>query len=139
MGLDFSIIESNEWSLKKNPMKDIILADNTLFPEMIENLPEADLNLPGIKAKLFQGPGMQAVFFTMEGPAEIPAHHHQAQWGVILDGEVEMTIDGLTRIFRRGDAYYIPDGVVHSARVRSSMKALDFFNEGQRYKPKVKP
>jgi quercetin dioxygenase-like cupin family protein len=114
------------------------LADDTLFPEMIENLPDADLSFPGIKAKLFQGPEMQAVFFTMEGPAEIPAHHHQVQWGVILDGEVEMTIDGRTRIFRRGDSYYIPDGVVHSARVRSFMKALDFFNEGQRYRPKVK-
>ncbi|MGC1401917.1 MAG: cupin domain-containing protein [Thermodesulfobacteriota bacterium] len=112
------------------------LAENTLFPEMIEKLPDVDLALPGVKAKLFQGPGMQAVFFTMEGPADIPAHHHQAQWGVILEGEVEMTIDGQTTILRRGDSYTIPTGAVHSARVLSSMKALDFFNEAQRYKPK---
>jgi hypothetical protein len=44
------------------------LAENTLFPEMIEKLPDVDLALPGVKAKLFQGPGMQAVFFTVEGP-----------------------------------------------------------------------
>jgi quercetin dioxygenase-like cupin family protein len=114
------------------------LVENTLFPEMIEKLPDVDLALPGVKAKLFQGPGMQAVFFTVEGPAEIPAHHHQAQWGVILEGEVEMTIDGQTTTLRRGDSYTIPTGVVHSARVPSSMRALDFFNEAQRYKPKAR-
>ncbi len=59
-------------------MEEMTLAENTLFPEMIEKLPDVDLALPGVKAKLFQGPGMQAVF-TMEGPADIPAHHHQAQ------------------------------------------------------------
>lgn len=114
------------------------MAEDILFPEMIENLPDVDLNLPGVKGKLFQGPGMQAVFFTLQGPTEIPAHAHQAQWGVILDGEVELTIDGQPHIFRRGDSYTIPDGVVHSARVRTFMKALDFFNEGQRYKPKAR-
>ena len=117
-------------------MEDLTLAEKTLFPEMIEKLPDVDLAIPGVKAKLFQGSKMQAVFFTMEGPADIPAHHHQAQWGVILEGEVEMTIDGQTRVFRRGDSYTIPAGAVHSARVLSPMKALDIFNEPQRYKPK---
>jgi quercetin dioxygenase-like cupin family protein len=114
------------------------VAENILFPEMIENLPDVDLNLPGVQAKLFQGPGMQAVFFTLQGPAEIPAHSHQAQWGVILAGEVELTIDGQPHLFRRGDSYTIPEGVVHSARVPTFMQALDFFNEGQRYKAKEK-
>ena len=113
------------------------MTEKILFPEMIEKLPDIDINLPGVKGKLFQGPRMQAVFFSLEGPAEIPAHHHLAQWGVILEGEVEMTIEGRTRTLRQGDSYYIPDGAVHSARVLSSMKALDFFSEPDRYKPKA--
>jgi quercetin dioxygenase-like cupin family protein len=117
-------------------MEVLVLTEKVFFPEMIESLPDADLNLPGAQAKLFQGTGMQAVFFTMEGPIEVPPHHHRAQWGVILDGEIEITIDGQTKIFRRGDSYYIQDGVVHSVKFRGFMKALDFFNEDQRYKPK---
>ena len=103
---------------------------------MIEKLEDIDISLPGINGKLFQGQGMQAVFFTANGPGEIPAHHHQAQWGVMLEGEVEMTVDGKMQIVRRGDSYFIPAGSVHSIRILSPMKALDFFDEPERYKPK---
>jgi quercetin dioxygenase-like cupin family protein len=112
------------------------LTEKRLFPEILEKLPDIDINLPGVRGKLFQGPDMQAVFFALEGTGEIPPHSHQAQWGVILEGEAEMTIGGETRIFRRGDSYFIPAGVVHSIRILSPLKALDFFDEAQRYKPK---
>lgn len=113
------------------------MTEKILFPEMIEKLPDVDINFPGVKGKLFQGKEMQAVFFTLEGPADIPPHAHQAQWGVILEGEVEMTIDGQTRTLKQGDSYFIPTGAVHSAHVLSSMKALDFFSEPNRYQPKA--
>ena len=114
------------------------LPEKILFPEMIEKLPDIDIPFPNVKGKLFQGQGMQAVFFTAEGPGEIPPHHHQAQWGVMLEGEAELTVDGKTQTIRRGDSYYIPAGSVHSIRILSPMKALDFFNEPNRYKSKIK-
>jgi quercetin dioxygenase-like cupin family protein len=113
------------------------MAENILFPEMIEKLPDIDIPLPGIRGKLFQGQEMQAVFFTTDGPGEIPPHSHQAQWGVLLEGEAEMTIGGQTQTFRRGDSYFIPAGAVHSIRALSPMKALDFFDEPGRYKAKI--
>ncbi|MHB8843006.1 MAG: cupin domain-containing protein [Candidatus Aquicultor sp.] len=114
------------------------MPEKILFPEMIEKLPDIDIPIPKIKGKLFQGQGMQAVFFTADGPGEIPSHQHQAQWGVMLEGEIELTVDGKTQILRRGDPYYIPAGSVHSIRILSPMKALDFFNEPNRYKSKIK-
>ena len=113
------------------------MGDNGAFPEIIEKLPDIDINLPGVRGKLFQGPGMQAVFFSLEGTGEIPPHAHKAQWGVILEGEAEMTIGGKRHLFRRGDSYFIPEGVVHSIRILSPLKALDFFDEPERYKPKT--
>jgi quercetin dioxygenase-like cupin family protein len=114
------------------------LTDKVLFPEMLEKLPDIDINLPGVQGKLFQGQEMQAVFFTVEKTGEIPPHHHQAQWGVLLEGEAEMTIDGQTQTLRRGDSYFIPAGAIHSTRILSPMKALDFFDEAERYKAKTK-
>ena len=113
------------------------LPEKILFPEMIEKLPDIDIPFPNVKGKLFQGPEMQAVFFTTDGPGEIPPHSHQAQWGVMLEGEAELTVDGKMRIIRQGDSYFIPSGSVHSIRILSPMKALDFFNEPSRYKPKT--
>lgn len=114
----------------------MILAEKITLPEMIEKLPDIDISIPGVKGKLFQGPEMQVVFFSIDNAGEIPPHHHQAQWGVILEGEAEMTINGQTRTMRRGDTYYIPAGVVHSIRILTPMKALDFFDEPSRYRPK---
>jgi quercetin dioxygenase-like cupin family protein len=113
------------------------VSEKILFPEMIEKLPDVDIPFPGVRGKLFQGQGMQAVFFTTDGPGEIPPHQHQAQWGVMLEGEAEFTVDGKTQTIRRGDSYYIPAGSVHSIRILSTMKALDFFNEPERYKSKT--
>jgi mannose-6-phosphate isomerase-like protein (cupin superfamily) len=113
------------------------LSEEILFPSMINKLPDIDIPLPGIEGKLFQGQGMQAVFFTVPGPAEIPPHHHQAQWGVMLDGEAELTVDGKPLALHRGVSYYIPAGAVHSVRVLTFMKALDFFDEPNRYKIKL--
>ena len=104
---------------------------------MIEKLPDVDIPFPGIEGKLFQGQDMQAVFFTVPGPAEIPPHHHQAQWGVMLDGEAELTVEGNILLLRRGVSYFIPAGAVHSVRVITFMKALDFFDEANRYKVKA--
>jgi quercetin dioxygenase-like cupin family protein len=118
-------------------MKEGAVSEKILFPEMIEKLPDIDIPFPGVRGKLFQGQGMQAVFFTADGPGEIPPHHHQAQWGVMLEGEAELTVDGKTQTIRRGDPYYIPTGSVHSIRILSTMKVLDFFNEPSRYKIKT--
>lgn len=112
------------------------MEEKVLFPEMIEKLPDIAVSLPGIRGKLFQGKAMQAVFFTAEGPGEIPPHQHAAQWGVILEGEVEMTVEGERRILRKGDAYFIPAGAVHGVRILTPMKALDVFDEPERYRPK---
>jgi quercetin dioxygenase-like cupin family protein len=114
------------------------MADKVLFPEMLERLPDIDINLPGVKGKLLQGQAMQVVFFDVENTGDIPPHHHQAQWGVILEGEAEMTIDGQIQTLRQGDSYFIPAGAVHSIRILSPMKALDIFDEAERYRPKQK-
>jgi quercetin dioxygenase-like cupin family protein len=118
-------------------LKEGRLTEKILFPEMIEKLPDIDIPFPNVRGKLFQGQGMQAVFFTTDGPGEIPPHQHQAQWGIMLDGEAELMVDGKTQTIRRGDSYFIPAGAVHSIRILSSMKALDFFNEPERYKVKT--
>jgi quercetin dioxygenase-like cupin family protein len=113
------------------------LADKILYPDMIERLPDIDIPNPEVRGKLFQGEGLQAVFFSVETPAEIAPHQHQAQWGVVLEGEMLMTMDGITQKYERGDSYFIPAGVTHSVKILSSLKALDLFDEPARYRTKT--
>ena len=106
------------------------------LPDMITRLPEADLPFPStaVKTSVLQSEHGQLVFFQIFDDVEIPAHSHKGQWGTVLEGQIEMTVGGETRMYGPGSSYYIPAGVVHSARVRAGCKAIDFFEEPDRYK-----
>lgn len=105
------------------------------YPDLITSLPLAKLPLPGAQGWLLEGGPRQVVFFRLEPGAAIPEHAHGAQWGIIVEGEVEMTIEGATQTYRRGDHYLIPEGAPHSARCERGALALDVFEDPKRYQP----
>jgi len=47
-----------------------------------------------------------------------------------------LTIGGETKIYRKGDWYYIPEGVKHSATFLNRVQVMDIFDAPDRYKPK---
>lgn len=112
------------------------MSKEKFFPEIITNLPEADIPIEGLHSYLFQGEKQQFVFMSFENDVKVPEHSHEAQWGVVLDGEIELTIDDKKCIFTKGDTYFIPKDVKHSARIRKGYKDLTLFNQNDRYKAK---
>jgi len=108
------------------------------LPEIITRLPEADLPFPSttVKTSVLQSEQGQLVFFQIVKDVELPAHSHKGQWGTVLEGQVEVTIRGKTRTHGPGNSYYIPAGVVHSARVPAGAKIIEFFEEPDRYRLK---
>jgi quercetin dioxygenase-like cupin family protein len=103
---------------------------------MITNLPEADIPIEGLSSHLLQGEKQQLVFMSFENDAEVPEHSHEAQWAVVLDGQIELTIGGRKHTFAKGDTYFIGKDVKHSARIRKGYKDLTLFNQKDRYKAK---
>ncbi len=110
--------------------------DGTVYPDMIRNLPEIDIQIDGIRGRLLQGANKQAVFFDIQPVGEIPPHSHCAQWGIMLEGEMSLTIGGDMKVYRKGDQYYIPRDVIHSANSLSRVNAIDVFDAPDRYKTK---
>jgi quercetin dioxygenase-like cupin family protein len=107
------------------------------YPEVITRLPEADIPFEGVKAWILQADMSQLVFFEFEADANLPEHSHgYPQWGIVIDGKMELTINGKPRICGKGDEYIIPDGAKHYARFLSRTRVIDFFSEKNRYKPK---
>lgn len=106
------------------------------FPEIITKLPEADIPIEGVHSHLFQGQNQQFIFMSFEKDAEAPEHSHEGQWAVVLDGEIELIIDGKKYVFKKGDIYDIPKGVMHSAKIKRGYKDLTLFDQKDRYKVK---
>lgn len=104
------------------------------FPDIIKNLPDAEINFKGVKGKLLQGEDSQLVFMEIEPIGEVPPHTHGAQWGILLKGEMILTIGEETKTYRKGDSYYIPANMVHSATFNTKVYVLDFFADKDRYK-----
>ena len=108
------------------------------YPEVITRLPEADIPFEGVKAWILQADMSQLVFFEFEADAKVPEHSHgYPQWGIVIDGKMELTINGKPRICVKGDEYVIPAGAKHFARFLCRTRVMDLFSEKNRYKPKL--
>ncbi len=110
--------------------------DGTVYPEMIRNLPQVDVPFEGVRGWLMGGDRRQIVFFDIQPVGQVPPHSHCAQWGIVLEGEMSLTIGEETNKYKKGDWYYIPEGVEHSALFHSRVNVIDIFNAPDRYKAK---
>ena len=106
------------------------------FPEPILNLPEADIPIKGIKAYLSQGLNHQIIFMEFSDDVDLSEHSHESQWGIVLEGKIDLIIDGEKNTFNKGDRYYIPKDIRHSGKIYAGYADMTFFNEMDRYKIK---
>ncbi len=104
-----------------------------IFPAPILRLPEADIPLDGVKAYLSQGSGHQIIFMEFSKDVELKEHAHAGQWGVVLEGKIELTIGGVIGTYEKGDRYYIPEGVLHSGKIHAGYADMTFFDQADRY------
>ena len=108
----------------------------SIFPEPIQNLPQANIPINGINAYLSQSETHQVIFMEFECEIELPEHAHAAQIGIVLEGKIDLTIDGEKRTYIKGDRYYIPAGVKHSGRIYAGYADITFFDQHDRYQAK---
>jgi quercetin dioxygenase-like cupin family protein len=106
---------------------------SSTFPKPIQNLPEANIPLDGVKAYLAQGEHHQVVFMEFMTDVTLPEHSHEDQWELVLEGTVDLWMSEKKHSFKRGDRFFIPKGVIHSAKVYAGYASIVFFNQKDRY------
>ncbi len=108
-------------------------AMTSIFPEPIRLLPEADIPLEGVTAYLSQSESHQTLFMQFEKSVDLPEHEHADQIGFVLEGRIDMVIDGVMKSYSKGDRYHIPAGVIHSARIHAGYADITVFMQPDRY------
>ena len=106
----------------------------TFFPPFIAELP-APRGPFAIDAHIVPSAHVLTMFFEAHDDTEVPEHAHGPQWGVVLEGEMVLEIDGVAATYRRGDTYYVADQVPHRARLVAGYKGIDVFADADRYEP----
>jgi quercetin dioxygenase-like cupin family protein len=104
------------------------------FAEFIRALPVVDSPLASLRGWMLQTGQALAMFYEIPDGVEVPEHAHGAQWGVVLEGSVEFTIGGETALYRKGDTYFVPDSVAHSATIHPGFVGVDVFADADRYR-----
>lgn len=79
----------------------------------------------GWRGRFFHSAQMTFAYYVVDAGAWIHEHSHPNDevWNV-LDGELEMTIDGETRVLGPGCAAVVPPETAHSARALTAVRAI---------------
>ena len=106
------------------------------FPEPILGLPEADIPIKGVKAYLSQAEDHQIIFMELSEDVDLPEHEHESQWGIVLEGRIDLVVNGTKHSYSKGDRYFIPKGAKHSGKIFAGYADMTYFNQRDRYKIK---
>src|SRR5262249_54598144 len=97
---------------------------NKLMPFIDVQLLSEIERLPGWRGRYFDSENMTFAHYEFDAGASIHEHFHaQEEVWQIIEGEVEITIDGITRRVSAGAAGVVPSNVRHSVKALSSGKA----------------
>lgn len=76
----------------------------------------------------------QIIFWEFSEDVEFPEHAHEAQWGVVICGKIDIMMAGKLKTYLKGDSYYIPPDAKHSGKIYSGYADVTFFAQKDRYK-----
>ena len=108
----------------------------SIFPEVITKLPVADMPFKGAQAFLSQSEGHQILFMEFSEDVDLPEHSHAGQIGFVLEGRIDLIIDGKKHTYQKGDRYFIPEGVIHSGKIYAGYADITYFDQKDRYQVK---
>jgi quercetin dioxygenase-like cupin family protein len=91
---------------------------------------EYKLKRAGVRVKTISGERSQIVLTKLDPGFESDHSHPQEQMGIVLSGQIVLTIENKTRTCGAGEGYLIPPDVRHSFKVSSGSPAeiLDIFS-----------
>jgi unsaturated pyranuronate lyase len=81
--------------------------------------------LPGWKGRFFHSDSITFAYYDFERGASIHEHSHPNEevWNVI-EGELEVTIDGQKRVVGAGSAAFVPPDTPHATKARTDGRAI---------------
>ena len=81
--------------------------------------------LPGWRGRYFHSPSMTFAHYEFVRGSSIHEHFHpQEEVYEVLEGELEVMIDGVAQIVRAGLVAIVPSGVRHSVRALTDGRAI---------------
>jgi quercetin dioxygenase-like cupin family protein len=81
--------------------------------------------LPGWHGRYFHSPNMTFAHYDFEGGSSIHEHSHEAEEVYeVIEGELEVTIEGVAQVARPGIIAIVPSNARHSVKALTDGRAI---------------
>lgn len=85
--------------------------------------------VPGFFGRFVHGDNVTCAYWDIQANAELPQHQHPHEQIVnMLQGEFELTVDGVPLHLKPGDVVVLPGNVPHAGRAITDCRILDVFH-----------
>jgi len=93
----------------------------------LDDLKEFEI-APGIRARVVNSDSMSIAHVTLDAGALLPDHSHVNEQVVnVIEGELELMVDGEPRILKPGVVEVLPPNVPHGGRALTFCRVIDAF------------
>jgi quercetin dioxygenase-like cupin family protein len=84
---------------------------------------------PGVRARIVHTERTSQSWVELDSGATFPEHHHPHEQTVnVLEGRLELTVNGTTQVLSPGQTFVIAPGAPHSGRALERCRVLDVFS-----------
>ncbi len=98
----------------------------------LKDLPELEIS-KGIKAKAVTTDTVTVLHVRIEEGAMLPEHsHYNEQLVNVIDGELELNVEGKNHTLKPGKVFVLEPNVVHSGRALTPCKVIDVFHPARK-------
>ena len=85
--------------------------------------------MPGVTVRLMNTEEHQVMFTDFKNDTVLPEISKPACWATVLNGKIDIIIEGVVTTYAAGDRYYIPFGVKHGAKIYAGYSDITYFDK----------
>lgn len=84
---------------------------------------------PGYFSKLIHTSGNTINFIEVKAGISLPMHKHiHEQYSFVIEGEFELTVDGVPQVLDQGMFATIPSNIIHGGTAVTDCRLIDIFS-----------